>query len=129
MLQIHLWELWKICPKYQSHKSANLFGQSTFLRFNEFLNISFRKNLSIKIPSNFVFTALLNITSDGKLKVVTAIIKLKTTPSNASFPKSALLIGIQPKISAYIGTPQIVAIITPKGFLFPKAVIILGLGD
>ena len=79
--------------------------------------------IPIKIPNNFGFTALLSITRDGKLKVVTAIIKLKTTPNKAPFPKSASLIGMHPKISAYIGTPQRVAIITPKGLFLPKAVI------
>ena len=78
----------------------------------------------IKIPSNFGFTTLLSITRDGKLNVVTAIIKLKTTPSKAPFDNKASLIGIQPKISAYIGIPRTVAIITPKGFLFPNAITI-----
>ena len=64
--------------------------------------------------------AFFNITIDGKLSVVTPIMKESTTPSFAPFASKASAIGIHPKISAYIGTPAIVAIITPNGFPFPR---------
>ena len=56
--------------------------------------------------------------SEGKLKVVTAIIKLSTVPSNAPLSSNASATGIVPKISAYMGVPAITARIKPKGFLF-----------
>lgn len=65
--------------------------------------------IAIKIPSSFGFMAFFSIIMDGKLSVVTPIIKESTTPSFAPFAKSAYAIGIHPKISAYIGTPAIVA--------------------
>ena len=49
--------------------------------------------------------AFLSIIMEGKLSVVTPIINESTTPSFAPFAKSASAIGMQPKISAYIGIP------------------------
>ena len=78
----------------------------------------------IQIPMNrnksFGLTAFFNIINDGRLSVVTAIIKDRTVPSWAPFANRASAIGIVPKISAYIGTPTIVAKTTPNGFLLPK---------
>lgn len=78
----------------------------------------------IQIPMNrnksFGLTAFFNIINDGRLSVVTAIIKDRTVPSWAPFDNRASAIGILPKISAYIGTPTIVAKTTPNGFLLPK---------
>ena len=61
-----------------------------------------------------------SIIIDGKDNVVTPIIKDRTTPSLAPFVKSASAIGIVPKISAYMGIPAIVAIITPRGLPVPR---------
>lgn len=55
---------------------------------------------------------------------ITPIIKERTTPSKAPFASRASAIGIVPKISAYIGIPTIVAIITPNGLLSPSALTI-----
>ena len=81
------------------------------------------------IPSTHIATNVIrslglitfpNIIIDGKLNVVTAIIKLRTVPSVAPFDKKASAIGMAPKISAYIGAPTIVANNTPKGLLLPR---------
>lgn len=85
-------------------------------------------HIPIKIPSNFGLTALRSIIIDGRDNVVTPIIKDRTTPSNAPFANSASAIGIVPNMSAYIGTPAIVAITTPKGLLSPSAVTIKSSG-
>ena len=61
---------------------------------------------------------------DGSDSVVTPIIKLSTTPSLAPFASRASAMGIQPNMSAYIGIPQIVAIITPNGLPVPSTFII-----
>ena len=58
-----------------------------------------------------------SITMDSRLNVVTPIIKERTTPSFAPFASCASATEIRPKISAYIGTPAIVAIMTPNGFV------------
>ena len=84
--------------------------------------------IAIKIPSSFGLMAFFNITIDGKLSVVTPIMKESTTPSFAPFASKASAIGIHPKISAYIGTPAIVAIITPNGFPFPRNLTIKSFG-
>ena len=68
------------------------------------------------------FTAFFNIIIDGKLRVVTPIIKLKIVPSYAPFANKASATGIVPKISAYIGIPTNVANITPNGLLLPSTV-------
>ena len=70
---------------------------------------------AINVPNNFGLTTCFNIISDGRLKVVTAIIKLKTVPSKAPFASKASAIGIVPKISAYIGIPISVASTVPNG--------------
>lgn len=76
--------------------------------------------IKMKIPNNLGFTALRNIIIEDNESVVTLITKEKTTPSCAPFASKSSTIGIVPKISAYIGTPAIVAIITPKGFPVPS---------
>lgn len=73
--------------------------------------------ITINTVKSFGFIALLNMIMLGRLKVVTAIKKLRTTPRSAPFARRLSAMGMQPKISAYIGTPQTVARITPKGFL------------
>ena len=82
----------------------------------------------MKIPSSFDLIAFFNITIDGRLNVVTAIINERTTPSFAPFASKASAIGMQPKISAYIGTPAIVAIITPSGLPLPRNLTIISSG-
>lgn len=72
--------------------------------------------------SNFGFTALRSIIIDGKLNVVTAIIKARIVPSRAPLWSRASATGIVPKMSAYIGTPTNVARITPNGLLPPNTV-------
>ena len=57
---------------------------------------------------------------DGRLSVVTAIIKARIVPSCAPFASSASATGMVPKISAYIGIPTRVAKNTPKGLLLPR---------
>ena len=76
--------------------------------------------IAINIPNSFGFTAFFNIISEGRESVVTPIIKESTTPSLAPFASRASAIGIHPNISAYIGTPAIVAIITPNGLPVPN---------
>ena len=63
--------------------------------------------MAINIPNSFVLIAFFSIMSDGRLSVVTAIIKLKVVPSKAPLDRSASAIGTTPKISAYIGMPRI----------------------
>ena len=79
--------------------------------------------MAMKIPSSFALTAFLSMIIDGSDSVVTPIMNESTTPSSAPFPSKASAIGIVPKMSAYIGIPQIVAMITPKGLSPPSAVI------
>ena len=74
--------------------------------------------------SNFGLIAFRSIIIDGNESVVTAIMKDNMTPSCAPLESSASAIGIVPKISAYIGTPINVAMITPRGLLLPRAVAI-----
>lgn len=74
------------------------------------------------VPRSRGFTAFPSMTIDGKLKVVTAIMKLKMVPSWAPLAKSASATGMVPKISAYMGTPTRTASTTPKGFPLPRAV-------
>ena len=79
-------------------------------------------HITINVPRSFGLIAFFSIMSDGRLSVVTAIIKLRIVPRRAPFARSASATGIVPKISAYIGTPMIVAKITPKGLLLPRIV-------
>ena len=58
--------------------------------------------------------------SDGRDRVVTAIMKDRTVPSCAPLESSASATGIVPKMYAYMGMPTIVARITPKGLLLPR---------
>ena len=79
--------------------------------------------IPINSTSNLGLTALRSITIEGIDKVVTPIIKDSTVPSCAPLSSNASATGIVPKISAYIGTPTIVAKTTPKGFLLPSKVV------
>ena len=85
-------------------------------------------HIPIKTASSFGFIAFFSITSDGKLRVVTAIIKLNTVPSNAPLPNKASATGITPNMSAYIGVPSTVANTTPNGFVLPRTVCIHSCG-
>ena len=78
--------------------------------------------IAINVPRSFGLIAFFSIMRDGRLSVVTAIIKLRIVPSKAPLARSASATGIVPKISAYMGTPIIVARITPKGLLLPRIV-------
>ena len=77
--------------------------------------------ITINNASSFGLTALRSIIIDGRLNVVTAIIKLRIVPSCAPFANNAYATGIVPKISAYIGMPINVARITPNGLWLPSA--------
>lgn len=70
--------------------------------------------------SSLGLTAFRSIMMDGRLSVVTAIIKARIVLSCAPFASRASATGMVPKISAYIGTPTRVARSTPKGLLLPK---------
>ena len=72
------------------------------------------------MPSSFGLIAFFSIIIDGSDSVITPIINARTTPSFAPFATSASAMGIQPKMSAYIGIPQIVAMITPNGLPVPR---------
>ena len=56
-------------------------------------------HIAIKVPSSFGFTAFFSIIIDGRLSVVTAIIKLRIVPNCAPFDNNASATGIVPKIS------------------------------
>ena len=71
-------------------------------------------------PRSLSFTALRSIMIEGRLSVVTAIIKERIVPSCAPLKSSASATGMVPKISAYIGIPTNVARITPIGLLLPR---------
>ena len=73
--------------------------------------------MAINVPKSFGLIAFFSIMRDGRLSVVTAIIKLRIVPRSAPFARSASATGIVPKISAYIGIPTTVARITPNGLL------------
>lgn len=73
-----------------------------------------------KQSQQFGFDGLSQHNDDGRLSVVTAIIKARIVPSCAPFASRASATGMVPKISAYIGTPTRVARSTPKGLLLPK---------
>ena len=79
-------------------------------------------------PRSFGFKAFFNIIIDGKLSVVTPIIKLKIVPICAPFVNKASATGMVPKISAYIGIPTRVAKITPNGLFLPNMVSIQASG-
>ncbi len=61
--------------------------------------------IPINKASSFGLIALRSIIMDGRLSVVTAIIKAKIVPSCAPLWSRASATGIVPKISAYMGTP------------------------
>lgn len=80
--------------------------------------------MTAKIKRSFGLTAFFSMITDGRERVVTAIIKDRTTPNWAPFESSASATGMVPKISAYIGIPAGTAIKMPKGFPFPRIFII-----
>ena len=69
-----------------------------------------------------------NVTIDGKDNAVTPIIKDKTVPIPTPFKNKASAIGNVPNISAYIGMPTTVAIITAKGLSVPMIFSIIDCG-
>ena len=73
-------------------------------------------------PKSFGFTALRSMIMEGKLRVVTAIMKLRMVPKSAPLASSASATGMVPKMSAYMGTPTSTAKITPKGLRLPRMV-------
>ena len=77
--------------------------------------------MATKTPSSLGFTALRSITMDGSDSVVTPIMKDSTTPSCAPLASSAYAMGMVPKTSAYMGTPAMVAMMTPKGLPVPSS--------
>ena len=77
-----------------------------------------------KMPSSFGFTALRSRIMEGRDRVVTPIIKDRTTPSRAPLASSAYAMGMVPKMSAYMGMPAMVARITPRGLPLPRIVTI-----
>ncbi len=57
---------------------------------------------------------------EGRDNVVTPIINANTVPIPTPFVTKASAIGMVPNISAYIGIPTNVAIITENGLFCPK---------
>ncbi len=76
-------------------------------------------HMNTNTARSFGLIAFSNMIIDGRLNVVTAIIKAKTAPSSAPFESRASATGIVPKISPYIGMPTKVARMTPNGLLSP----------
>ena len=56
--------------------------------------------MTAKIKRSFGLTAFFSMITDGRERVVTAIIKDRTTPNWAPFESSASATGMVPKISA-----------------------------
>ena len=79
-------------------------------------------------PKSFGFIAFFNIITDGRDSVVTPIINDNTTPNLAPLASSASAKGIHQKISAYIGTPAILEIMTPNGLTVPRNLTIISSG-
>ena len=69
--------------------------------------------IEIKVNSKRGLMAFLSMIKEGKLNVVTDIIKASTVPNKAPLANRASATGIVPKISAYIGMPTKVARKTP----------------
>ena len=84
--------------------------------------------IPIKVNSNLGFTTLFNIIIDGKLNAVTPIINDRMVPTPTPFANNASAMGMVPKISAYIGTPTIVAIKTENGLSVPKIFCMISVG-
>ena len=78
--------------------------------------------IAMNVASRRGLTALRSMISEGRLKVVTAIMKLRIVPSRDPYTSSASATGIVPKMSAYIGIPTSVASTTPKGLRLPRMV-------
>lgn len=70
--------------------------------------------------SNLGLIAFLSMMMEGRLSVVTAIMKERTVPSRAPLASRASAMGMVPKMSAYIGIPTRVARMTPRGLVPPK---------
>lgn len=71
--------------------------------------------IKINKVSSFNLSTLHSIIKDGKLRVVTSIIKARIIPNCRPFASDTSVTGIIPNISAYIGILTNVAKITPKG--------------
>ena len=76
--------------------------------------------IAMKMQSSFGLIAFFSIIIEGSDSIITPIINARTTPSFAPFATSASAMGIQPKMSAYIGIPHIAARITPNGLPVPR---------
>ena len=79
-------------------------------------------------PKSFGLIAFFNIMMDGRDSVVTPIINDNTTRKLAPLASNDYAIGIHPKMSAYIGTPAIVAMMTPNGLEIPRNFTIISSG-
>ena len=78
--------------------------------------------MSTKMINNRGLIALLNMIIDGNDNAVTAIMNDKIVPNCTPFENNASAIGIVPKISAYIGIPTSVAIMTLNGLFSPRTI-------
>ena len=76
--------------------------------------------IMMKVQSSLGLMAWRSMIILGRLKVVTAIMKESTVPSWAPLYSRASATGMVPKISAYMGTPIMVARMTPKGLWLPS---------
>ena len=81
-----------------------------------------------KTKSSFFFMTFANITIEGKDKAVTPIIKARAVPIPTPFSTNASAIGSVPNISAYIGIPVKVALITEYHLSWPKRAVIISCG-
>ena len=77
--------------------------------------------MPINTASSLGLTTFLSIIIDGRESAVTPIIKLSAVPIPTPLKYSASAIGIVPKMSAYIGIPITLAIITENILLSPRA--------
>ena len=78
--------------------------------------------MATKIPNKLGLTTFPSIIIEGRESAVTAIINANTVPIPTPLDTSASAIGRVPKISAYIGIPTKVAMITENGLFAPKTV-------
>lgn len=79
-----------------------------------------RVTIPAKIAKSFIFTTFFNKIIEGSERAVTAIIKDNAVPIPTPFNTKASAIGKVPKISAYIGTPTIVANNTEYHLSWPR---------
>ena len=76
----------------------------------------------IKPASSRGFTAFFSIMSEGRLRVVTAIMKVRMVPRLAPLISRLSATGMVPNMSAYMGMPTRVAKITAAGLRLPNTV-------